>query len=69
VGAHENAGYADSKEIRLIKWNHDLFAQGVVAFAFDELLPKTKRMAVAKRAVIWATSAVDANFLPSTTRD
>jgi len=43
--------------------------QGVVAFAFDELLPKTKRMAVAKRAVIWATSAVDANFLASTTRD
>jgi len=69
VGAHENGAYADSKAIRLINWDPYLFAQGVAAFAFDELLAKTKRMAVAKRAVIWATSAVDANFLASTTRD
>jgi len=37
-------------------------AQGVVALAFDELLPET-RMAVAKRPVNWATSAVDANSI------
>ena len=49
VGAHENMAYADSKEIRLVKWNPDLFAQGVVIFAFDELLPKTKQMAIAQR--------------------
>ncbi len=63
VGAHENGAYADTKEIRLINWDQYLFAQGVVALAFDELLPKTKRMAVAKRAVNWATSAVDANSI------
>jgi len=37
-----------------------LFAQGVVMFAFEELLPAGERMAVAKRAVTWADSTVDA---------
>jgi len=38
----------------------DLLAQGVVIFAFQDLLPDEERMAVAKRAVTWADSTVDA---------
>jgi len=63
VGAHENEAYADSNEIRLIDWDPYLFAEGVVVFAFAEMLPENKRMAVAKRAVIWATASTDAHSL------
>src|SRR6266566_1700818 len=50
VGADNNAAYRDTKEIRLTKWDPYLFAQGVVIFGFEELLPEGGRMAVAKRA-------------------
>ena len=40
VGVHENRAYTESKEIRLINWDPELFAQGVVVIAFNELLPK-----------------------------
>jgi len=63
VGAHENRAYTESKEIRLINWDPELFAQGVVVIAFHELLPESKRKSVAKRAVTWASSVVDARTL------
>jgi hypothetical protein len=37
-----------------------LFAQDVVIFVFEDLLTDGERMAVAKRAVTWADSTVDA---------
>jgi len=52
LGALDKAG--------LTKWDPYLFAQGVVIFAFEDLLPDGERMAVAKRAVTWADSTVDA---------
>jgi hypothetical protein len=58
VGADRNEAYWDAKEIRLTKWDPYLFAQGIVIFAFEELLPQGERMAVAKRAVAWADSTV-----------
>ena len=60
VGAHENRAYTESKEIRLINWDPGLFAQGVVVIAFHQLLPESKQKSVAKRAVTWASSVVDA---------
>jgi hypothetical protein len=60
IGADENRAYWDAREIRLTKWDPYLFAQGVVIFAFEELLPDGERMAVAKRAVTWADSTVEA---------
>ena len=63
VGADKNGAYRDTKEIRLTKWDPYLFAQGVVIFAFEDLLPDGERMAVAKRAVTWADSTVDAKNL------
>ena len=59
VGAEQNGAYRDAKEIRLTKWDPYLFAQGVVFFAFEELLPEGERMAVAKRAITWADSTVE----------
>ena len=59
LGADKDAADLDRREIRLIKWNPFLFAEGVVVFAFDDLMPLDERMAVARRAVNWAGSTVD----------
>src|SRR5215471_7899194 len=53
VGARENRAYWEFREIRLTKWDPYLFAQGVVIFAFEDLLPESERIAVASRAVTW----------------
>ena len=63
MGARKNGAYWDSREIRLTKWDPYLFAQGVVIFAFEELLPERERIAVANRAVTWAGSTVDIKSL------
>jgi hypothetical protein len=60
IAANQNRAYLDTREIRLTKWDPYLFAQGVGIFAFEDLLPEGERMAVAKRAVTWADSTVDA---------
>ena len=59
LGADKDQADLDRREIRLIKWNPNLFAQGVVVFAFEDLMPLDKRMAVARRAVSWAGSTVE----------
>jgi hypothetical protein len=63
VGADKNGAYWGPREIRLTKWDPYLFAQGVVMFAFEDLLPDGVRMKVAKLAVTWADSTVDAKRL------
>ena len=61
IDADENRAYWGHRLSRLTKWGTPyLFAQGVVIFAFEDLLPDGERMAVAKRAVTWADSTVDA---------
>ena len=59
IGADENTAYWDAREIRLRKWDPYMFAQGVVIFAVEEVLPTGERMSVAKRAVTWADSTVE----------
>lgn len=59
LGADKDQADLDRREIRLIKWNPDLFAQGVVIFAFEDLMPLDQRMAAARRAVNWAGSTVE----------
>ena len=59
LGADRDEAVLDSREIRLIKWNPDLFAQGVVLFAFEDLMPLDQRLAVARRAVNWAGSTIE----------
>jgi hypothetical protein len=60
IGADKNGAYWGPREIRLTQWNPNFFAQGIVMFAFEDLLPDGERVAVAKRAVTWADSTVDA---------
>jgi len=59
LGANKDQAVLDSREIRLIKWNPYLFAQGVVVFAFEDLMPPEHRSAVARRAVNWAGSTIE----------
>ncbi len=40
IGANRNRAYWDAREIRLTKWDPYSFAQGVVIFAFEDLLPE-----------------------------
>ena len=59
LGASKDQAVLSSREIRLIKWNSYLFAQGVVTFAFEDLMPPADRLAVARRAVSWAGSTME----------
>ena len=60
LGADKDVLEFNRREIRLTKWDPYLFAQGVVVLAFEDLLPKKEVLSVAKRAVTWADSTVDA---------
>lgn len=59
LGADKDQALLDQREIRLTKWNPGLFAQGVVVFAFEDLMSVDERKAVARRAVSWAESTVE----------
>ncbi|HEU0046138.1 MAG TPA: hypothetical protein VFQ43_00870, partial [Nitrososphaera sp.] len=59
VEKHGEGVDVDSREIRLVKWNRYMFAQGVVILAFEELMPKTQVLLVPKRAVAWSDATVD----------
>lgn len=59
LGADKNAVDFDKRTVLLIKWDRDLFAQGVVILAFEDLLSPQRRMMVAKRAVSWADATVE----------
>jgi hypothetical protein len=59
LGAEKDAVLFDEREIRLTKWDRHLFAQGVVMFAFEDLMPVEQRLILAKRAVNWADATVE----------
>jgi len=59
LGADKDAVLFDEREIRLTKWDRHLFAQGVVVFAFEDLMPVEQRLILAKRAVNWADATVE----------
>ena len=67
IGGHGNVLEWDRREIHLQKWDADLFAQGVVMLAFEELLPVQQRLAVARRAVTWADSTVEVRNVVNST--
>ena len=58
LGADKNEVWFAGREIRLTKWNPYNFAQGVVGFAFEDLMPSQQRLTIAKRAVTRADSTV-----------
>ena len=51
--------YYPKREIQLKKWDKYEFAQGVVMMAVADLLPKDKKLSLAKLAVLEAESIVD----------
>jgi hypothetical protein len=59
LGAPQNQVEWNQREIRLVKWIPELFAQGVVMLAFEELMPTTDRLTLARRAVNWADSTIE----------
>jgi hypothetical protein len=63
VGADGNEAVWDKREIRLTKWDPYLFAQGIVIFAFEDLMPTDRRLAIAKRALTWTDSTVDVHAI------
>lgn len=63
LGADKNEAFMEGREIRLVKWNPDLFTQGVVLFAFEDLMPIKERLAVTHRALQRANSTVDARSI------
>jgi hypothetical protein len=54
------------REIQLKKWDKYQFAQGVVMLAVSDLLPKEKKLSLARLAVLEAESTVDVGDLKST---
>ena len=63
LGADKDEVSFDEREIRLTKWDRHAFAQGVVLFAFEDLMPVDQRLILAKRAVIWDDSTVEVERL------
>jgi hypothetical protein len=61
VGTQRNEALLDRREIHLRKWDPYLFAEGVVVFAFEELMPMNERLTVTKRAVTAAESTIEVN--------
>ena len=63
LGAKKNEIELATREIRLTKWDSNAFAQAAVWFAFEELMPSQKRLAIATRALNWADSTVSVEQL------
>lgn len=58
LGAERDEMVRDPQEIRRTKWNPYLFAQGVVTFAFQDLLPLDRKLMMTTRAVSQADATV-----------
>jgi hypothetical protein len=61
LGANRDAILFNDRIVELTKWEPRLFAQGVVVFAFEDLMPLDQRRVLASRAVNWADATVDIN--------
>jgi len=59
LGGERDEAVVDKREIRLVKWSPNLFAQGVVVFAFEDLMSEDDRLTMARRAVNWAGSTIE----------
>jgi hypothetical protein len=63
LGAEKDVVDFHRHEIRLVKWDRKLFAEGVVLLGFDQLMTREKSLIFANRAVDWADSRVEAGEL------
>jgi hypothetical protein len=58
IGADKDEMLSEEREIRLVRWNPYLFAQGVVMLAFQDLLPVQRKLNMTTRAVSEADATV-----------
>jgi hypothetical protein len=61
LGANRDAILFNDRKVELTKWEPRLFAQGVVVFAFEDLMSLDQRRVLASRAVNWADATVEIN--------
>jgi hypothetical protein len=59
LGADQDAVDFDKKTVLLKRWDRDLFAEGVVILAFEDLLTPQRRMIITNRAVNLAEATVE----------
>lgn len=59
LGVDQNAVDFNNKRVLLKRWDRNLFAQGVVILAFEDLLTPQRRMIMTNRAVNLAEATVD----------
>ena len=59
LGAERNEAVIIRRELRLVKWDPYMFAEGVVIFAFEDLTTLHTRLLVARRAVALADSTME----------
>ena len=58
LGGDKDDIVSNEREIRLIKWNPYLFAQGVVILAFQDLLPVQRKLTMTSRALSQAEASI-----------
>jgi hypothetical protein len=58
IGADKDEMLSEEREIRLVRWNPYLFAQGVVMLAFQDLLPVQRKLNMTTRATSEADATV-----------
>lgn len=58
IGTDKDGMLAEEREIRLVRWDPYLFAQGVVMLAFHDLLTVERRLSMTTRAVSQADASV-----------
>lgn len=61
LGAERNQIDVDTKELRLVKWDENLFAKGVVLFSFEQLMPEQRSVLLAERALSRASATVSSD--------
>jgi len=59
LGADKDAVDFNNKRVLLKRWDRNLFAQGVVILAFEDLLTPQKKMIMTNRAVNLAEDTLD----------
>ncbi len=59
LGADKDQMDINTNELRLVKWNREFFAEGVVLFAFEQMLPEDKKHQLTRRALSEAEATVN----------
>ncbi len=59
LGADKDQMDVNTSELRLVKWNKEFFAEGVVLFAFEQMLPADKKHQLTRRALSEAQATVN----------